>query len=90
MFAGHRISWRALAAGAVALSFFAAGSGCAGTDGLGVVALPFSDAVVQQIADQCTEGLTCAAELPSCAREVIEAQVATDGVLDCILAAISG
>jgi hypothetical protein len=58
--------------------------------GLGVVALPLSDQVVLEIAEQCTGGLTCSVELPSCARGVIEGHLATAGVLECLLAVAPG
>jgi hypothetical protein len=56
--------------------------------GLGVIALPFSDEIVLQIAEECTDGLTCAVDLPGCARDVIEASVSTDGLLECVLGAV--
>ena len=58
--------------------------------GLGIVALPFSDALVLEIAEQCTESTTCALDLPSCAQDVIESHLQVEGLLDCVLDAIDG
>lgn len=53
--------------------------------GLGSILLPFNDAVVQQVNDECTEDLTCSVDLPSCAQEVLVDHLVPEKTIACLI-----
>jgi hypothetical protein len=52
---------------------------------LGLVLLPFGDAVVDQVAAECTQGPTCAGTFVGCAQGVIAAQAVPQQSLQCFV-----
>ena len=53
--------------------------------GLGAIALPFSDAVLREIKDECTEGLTCSVDLPACAQDVLLKHLVPEKTILCLI-----
>lgn len=57
--------------------------------GLGMILLPFSDRLVEQVADECTGDLTCSVELPSCAQDILVHHLAPEKTVRCLLDPLS-
>lgn len=53
--------------------------------GLGAVALPFSDAVLREIAEECTQDLTCSVDLPACTQEVLLDHLVPEKTILCLI-----
>jgi hypothetical protein len=53
--------------------------------GLGVLTLPFSEEVIAEVTAECTDGLTCAIDFPSCAKGVLEERLSGVDELLCVL-----
>jgi hypothetical protein len=66
--------------------FFGAGTGESESDErLGLVLLPFGNTVVDQVRNECTQGLTCAGTFLSCAQGVIAEQAIPQQSLQCFV-----
>ncbi len=49
------------------------------------VIFSLGDSLVDELRDQCTSGMTCAAEFPECAKGVLLARAIPDNTLNCML-----
>lgn len=58
--------------------------------GLGSIALPFSDELVQQIAEECTQDLTCSVDLPACAQDVLVNHLVPEKTVLCLINPFKG
>lgn len=58
--------------------------------GLGSIALPFSDELVRQIADECTQDLTCSVDLPGCAQDVLVNHLVPEKTVLCLIDPFKG
>jgi hypothetical protein len=47
------------------------------------------DSVVDEISDKCTSGMTCAAELPECAKQVLVARGIPESSIECLLGSLT-
>ncbi len=57
-------------------------------DGAGLALLPLGDGLVSLIEDECTSGLSCALDFPSCVLGVLEAQLSPADAAACWLDAL--
>ncbi|MBK8257244.1 MAG: hypothetical protein IPK82_31790 [Polyangiaceae bacterium] len=53
--------------------------------GLGMVLLPWSDDVIDEIEDECTSDLTCSVDLPKCAEETVLKRLLPENTLRCLM-----
>jgi hypothetical protein len=58
--------------------------------GAGMILLPFSDEVVNDITAECTESFLCAVEFPGCVRDVLEERLVPEAPYDCLLESLVG